>query len=187
MDSSCIGVLGAFFRGGQQFLSAKTQSCSDKKYPLRGGQILQLCSAKLMYYSFVSHCSASLNIGQKLLNDDSKTGKNGRKIGKYLAETKQKWKKTNKNGWNQTKLAEKFIIYGGKGECWSCSVSALLSFPILFCQAVYFFSSKPPIFVLPKLNIFARGGQGPPGPPPQERLWGHGHTLDFCTVDKPHS
>ena len=26
-----IGVLGAFFRGGQQFLSAKTQSCSAKK------------------------------------------------------------------------------------------------------------------------------------------------------------
>ena len=65
-----IGVLGAFFRVGQQFLSAKTQSCSAKKYPLRGGQILQFCSAKLMYHSFVSHCSASLNIGPKLLNDD---------------------------------------------------------------------------------------------------------------------
>ena len=26
-----IGVPGAFFRGGQQFLSAKTQSCSAKK------------------------------------------------------------------------------------------------------------------------------------------------------------
>ena len=43
-----IGVPGAFFRGGQQFLSAKNESCSAKKYPLRGGQILQFCSAKLM-------------------------------------------------------------------------------------------------------------------------------------------
>ena len=56
-----IGVLGAFFKGGQQFLSAKTQFCSAKKYPLRGGQIFQFCSAKLMHHSFVSHCSASLN------------------------------------------------------------------------------------------------------------------------------
>ena len=92
-----IGVPGAFFRGGQQFLSAKTESCSAKKCPVRGGRIFQFCSAKLMYHSFVSHCSASLNLGQKLLNDDSKTGKNGRKIGKFMAETKQKWLKTLKN------------------------------------------------------------------------------------------
>ena len=137
-----IGVLGSFFRGGQQFLSAKTQSCSAKKYPLRGGQILQFCSAKLMYHSFVSHCSASLNIGQKLLNDDSKTGKNGRKIGKYMAETKQKWLKTDK-------LGRKIDKIWRRGECWPCSVFALLCFPILFCQTVNFFSAKPPNSVLP--------------------------------------
>ena len=32
-----IGVLGSFFRGGQQFLSAKTQSCSAKKISSQGG------------------------------------------------------------------------------------------------------------------------------------------------------
>ena len=104
-----IGVLEAFFRGGQQFISAKTQSCSAKKYPLRGGQIFQFCSIKLVHHSFVSHCSAILNIGQKLLIDDSKTGKNGREIGKYMAETKQKWLKTDKLG---SKIMTK---YGGKG------------------------------------------------------------------------
>ena len=98
-----IGVLGSFFRGGQQFLSSKTQSCSAKKYPLRLGQILQFRSAKLMYHSFVSQCSASLNIGQKLLKDDSKTDINGRKIGKYgrnqtkMAESRQTWQKTWQN------------------------------------------------------------------------------------------
>ena len=54
-----------------------------------------------------------------------------------MAETKQ-------NGWKQTK-------YGGKGECWPCSVSALLIFPILFCQTVNFLSAKPPNSVLPSL------------------------------------
>ena len=103
-----IGVPGPFFRGGQQFLSAKTQSCSAKKYPLRGGQILQFCSAKLMYHSFVSHCSASLNIGQNLLNDDSKIGKNVRKIGKYVAETKQKWLKTKELGRKIDKIWRKW-------------------------------------------------------------------------------
>ena len=93
-----IGVPGSFFRGGQQFLSAKTQSCSAKKISSQGGQVLQFCSAKLMYHPFVSHCSASLKIGQKLLNDGSKTGKNGSKIGKYMAETKQKWLQTDKLG-----------------------------------------------------------------------------------------
>ena len=109
----CIGVLGAFFRGGQQFLSAKTQSCSAKKYPLRGGQILQFCSAKLMYHSFVSNCSASLHIGKKLLNDALKRGKNRREIGKYKAETKQKLLKTGKLGRKNLNNIE----YGGKGEC----------------------------------------------------------------------
>ena len=86
-NPAAIGVLGAFFRGGQQFLSAKTQSCSAKKISSQGGQVLQFCSAKLMYHPFVSHCSASLKIGQKLLNDGSKTGKNGSKIGKYMAHS----------------------------------------------------------------------------------------------------
>ena len=65
-----IGVLGSFFRGGQQFVSAKIQSCSAKKNPLRGGQVFKFCSAKQIYHSFESHCSASLNIWQKVLNDD---------------------------------------------------------------------------------------------------------------------
>ena len=119
---SHIGVLEAVFRGGQQFLSAKTQSCSAKKYPLRGGQILQFCSAKL--------------------NDDSNTDKNGRKIGKY-------GRNQTKMAENRLNLAEKLAKYGGKGECWPCSVSALLSFPIFFCQTVNFFSAKPPNSVLP--------------------------------------
>ena len=47
----------------------------------------------------MSNCPASLNIGQKLLNDDLKTGKNGRKIGKYdrnqtkMGENRQTWQK----------------------------------------------------------------------------------------------
>ena len=59
-----------------------------------------------------------------------------------MAENKQKWLKTDKP-------AEKLAKYGGKGDCWPCSVSELLSFPILFCQAVNFFSAKQPVSVLP--------------------------------------
>ena len=55
-----------------------------------GGQVPQFLSAKLMYHSIVSQCSASLKNEQKLLHDDLKTGKNGRKKDKYMAETKQK-------------------------------------------------------------------------------------------------
>ena len=68
---SKIARTGAKLQAG-----VKKKFVLPKKYPLRGGQVSQFCSAKLMYHSFESHCSASLNIGQKLLNDDSKTGKN---------------------------------------------------------------------------------------------------------------
>ena len=139
--SEFIGVLGSFFRGGQQILSAKTQSCSAKKISSQGGgQILQFCSAKLMYHSFLSQCSASVE--QKLLNDDSKTGKNGRKIGKHD-------RNQTKMAGNRLDLAEKMAKYEGKGECWPCSVSAFFNFLILFCQTVNFFSAKPPNSVLP--------------------------------------
>ena len=134
--------MGHFLGGANNFFLPKLNPVLPKKYPLRRGQSLQYCSAKLMYHSFVSLCSASLNIGQKLLNDDSKTGKNGRKIGKYMAETKQKWLKTDK-------LGRKIDKIWRRGECWPCSVSALLCFPILFCQTVNFFSAKPPNSVLP--------------------------------------
>ena len=140
-----------FFRGGQQFLSAKTQSCSAKRYPLGGGQTLKFCSAKLMYHSFVSHCSASLNLGQKLLNDDSKTGKNGRKIGKYMAETKQKWLQTDKLGrkiyeiWRKRGMLAMFCFCSFK-----LSNSFLPNCQFLFCQATQFCSVKLFIFAPPR-------------------------------------
>ena len=108
-----------------------------------------------MYHSFVSHCSASLNIGQKLLNDDSKTGKNGRKIGKYMAETKQKRLKTKELGrkidkiWRKRGMLAMFCFWTIK-----LSSSFLPKCQFLFCQASQFCSAK--------LNIFARGGPRPP-------------------------
>ena len=83
--------LGHFLGGANNLFLPKFNPVLPKNYPLRRGQVLQFCSAKLMYHSFESHCSASLNIGQKLLNDDSKTGKNGRKQANI-------WQKPNKNG-----------------------------------------------------------------------------------------
>ena len=142
MAAGDIGVPGSFFRGGQQFLSAKTQSCSAKKISSQGGQVLQFCSAKLMYHPFVSHCSASLKIGQKLLNDGSKTGKNGSKIGKYMAETKQKWLQTDKLGRKIYKVWRKRAMLAMFCFCTFC-------FPILFCQTDNFSSAKPPNSVLP--------------------------------------
>ena len=90
--------LGHFLGGANHFFLPKLNPVLPKKYPLWGGQILQFCSAKLMYHSFVSNCSASLHIGKKLLNDALKRGKNRREIGKYKAETKQKLLKTGKLG-----------------------------------------------------------------------------------------
>ena len=80
-----------------------------------------------MYHPFVSHCSASLKIGQKLLNDGSKTGKNGSKIGKYMAETKQKWLQTDKLGRKIYKVWRKRAMLAMFCFCTFC-------FPILFCQ-----------------------------------------------------
>ena len=155
-----IGVPGSFFRGGQQFLSATTQSCSAKKISSQGGQVLQFCSAKLMYHPFVSHCSASLKIGQKLLNDGSKTGKNGSKIGKYMAETKQKWLKTDKLGRKIDKIWRKRGMLAIFCFCtFKFSNSFLPNCQFLFCQATQFCSAK--------LNIFAKGGPRPPWPPPK--------------------
>ena len=35
------------------------------------------------------------------------------------------WQKPKKSAENRQKLAEKLPKYGGKGECWTCSVFAL--------------------------------------------------------------
>ena len=55
-----IGVPGAFFRGGQQFLSAKTQSCSAKKYPLRGGpnSTTLFCQADVPFFCVTLFCQS---------------------------------------------------------------------------------------------------------------------------------
>ena len=58
----------------------------------------------------------------------------------------------------------------GKRECWQCSVSALFSFPILFCQTVNFFSAKPPNSVLSSYLFLPGGAKAPPAPP-LLRLW----------------
>ena len=157
--------MGHFLGGANNFFLPKLNPVLPKKYPLRGGQILQFCSAKLMYHSFVSHCSASLNIGKKLLIDDSKTGKNERKIGKYMTETKQKWLKTDKLGRKIYKIWRKRGMLAMFCFCtFNLSNSFLSNCQFPFCQATQFCSAKQ--------NIFARGGgQGqPPPPPPQERL-----------------
>ena len=118
-----LKLSNSFLPNCQFHFCQATHFCSARlNIFVRGGQILQFCSAKL--------------------NDDSNTDKNGRKIGKY-------GRNQTKMAENRLNLAEKLAKYGGKGECWPCSVSALLSFLILFCQTVNFFSAKPPNSVLP--------------------------------------
>ena len=134
--------MGHFLGGANNFFLPKLNPVLPKRYPLRGGQVLQFCSAKLMYHPFVSHCSASLKIGQKLLNDGSKTGKNGSKIGKYMAETKQKWLQTDKLGRKIYKVWRKRAMLAMFCFCTFC-------FPILFCQTDNFSSAKPPNALLP--------------------------------------
>ena len=53
-----IGVPGAFFRGGQPFLSAKTQSGSAKKYLPRGGPIFPIlfCQADVPCFCVTLFC-----------------------------------------------------------------------------------------------------------------------------------
>ena len=95
--------MGHFLGGANNFFLPKLNPVLPKKYSLRGAKFIQFCSAKLINRSFVSNCPASLNIGQKLLNDDLKTGKNGRKIGKYdrnqtkMGENRQTWQKNGLN------------------------------------------------------------------------------------------
>ena len=71
-----------------------------------------------------------------------------------MAETKQK-------------PGRKLAIYEEKGECWPCSVSELLSFPLYFCKTV---NSA-------KLHIFSRGGAKA-----QEHLWLARCLLNACLV-----
>ena len=55
-----IGVPGAFFRGGQQFLSAKTQFCSAKKISSQGGPNFPIlfCQADLPFFSVTLFCQS---------------------------------------------------------------------------------------------------------------------------------
>ena len=81
----------------------------------------------------------------------------GIKIGKYMTETKQKWLKTDKLGrkiyeiWRKRGMLVIFCFCTFK-----LSNYFLPNCQFLFCQATQFCSAK--------LNIFARGGQGPLGP-----------------------
>ena len=78
-----------------------------------------------------------------------------------MAETKQKWLKTDKHGRKTGKIWRKRVMPAIFRFCtFKLSHSFLPKCQFPFCQTNYFCSAK--------LNIFARGGQGPP--PPQERL-----------------
>ena len=78
-----------------------------------------------------------------------------------MAETKQKWLKTDKLGrkideiWRKRGMLAIFCFCTFK-----LSNSFLPNCQFLFCQATQCCSAK--------LNIFARGGQGPPAPPPRK-------------------
>ena len=137
-----IGVPGSFFRGGQPFLSAKTQSCSAKKISSHGGPNYPFlfCQADVPFFYVTLLCQSWnwVKFAEWWLQNRQKWMKN-----------RQIWQKPNINGWKQANLAEKLTKYGGKGEYWPCSLSALLSFTILFCQNVNFFSAMPPNSVLP--------------------------------------
>ena len=150
-----IGVPGSFFRGGQQFLSAKTQSCSAKKYPLRGAKFY---NSVLPSWCTILFCHSVLPV-LTLSKNDSKTGQNGK--------NRQIWQKPNKNGWKQTNFGRKIgKIWRKRGMLamlcfctFKLSNSFLPNCQFLFCQATQFCSAK--------LNIFAKGGPRPPRPPPK--------------------
>ena len=69
-DLGTQAFLGHFLGGANNFFLPKVNPVLPKNILSGGGQILQFCSAKQMYHSFVSQCSASINIGQKLVKDD---------------------------------------------------------------------------------------------------------------------
>ena len=75
-----------------------------------------------------------------------------------MAETKQKWLKTDKLGREILKIWRKRGMLAMLCFCtFMLSNSILPNCQFLFCQATQFCSVK--------LNIFVRGGQGTPGPP----------------------
>ena len=69
-----------------------------------------------------------------------------------MAETNQKWQKTDINGRKTFKM---------------CSITNYLpaSFPFLSCQAPISVLPRSHLFVLPSEAIFSRGGARPPFPP----------------------
>ena len=77
-----------------------------------------------------------------------------------MAETKQKWLKTDKLGRKICKMKRKRVVQAMFCFCTlKLSNYFLPNCQFLFCQATQFCSAK--------LNIFAKGVQGPPGPPPK--------------------
>ena len=81
-----------------------------------------------------------------------------------MAETNQKWQKTDKNGRKTFKM-------------WSIAIYFPASFPFLSCQApisvlprFHFCPAKLP-FLSCQANKFFQGGPRPPRPLPQIRLW----------------
>ena len=148
-----IGVPGPFFRGVQQFLSAKPQSCSAKKISSQGAKfsnsvLPSWCAMLLCHTVLPSH-----KIGQKLLNNGQKIGKNGKKI-------RQIGQKPDKHSSKAGKIWRKRGILAIFCSCtFKVSNSFLQNWQFLFCQATHFCSAK--------LNTFARGGPRPPRPPPK--------------------
>ena len=88
----CIGVPGPFFGGANNFFLPKLNPVLPKNI-LSGGSNspILFCQADAPFFCVTLFCRSKHWV--KLLNDDSKTGKNGRKIGKCMY------------GRNQTKMA----------------------------------------------------------------------------------
>ena len=82
-----IGVAGSFSEGGQPFHPAKIQSFPAKIFSYQGGgQVLQICSAKLLCQATLLNCSAN---GQMWQINAEKHAKMEVETGKY-GENQQK-------------------------------------------------------------------------------------------------
>ena len=82
-----------------------------------------------------------------------------------MVETNQKWQKTDKNDrkpWKMWSFANYLL---------PSSHFCPAKLPFLSCQAPISVLPRSHLFVLPSEAIFSRGGQGPPSPPSQLRLW----------------
>ena len=140
-----IGVSGSFFRGGQQLHPAKIQSLLAEIYSCQGGSfVLPSCSTKLFCQAVLPNCSANGQIGRWMTEKQAKIGEKQ----ESLAETNQKWHKTDKNNRKTFKM-------------FSVTNYPLLSFPFLSCQASI--SVLPSSLFCPaKLINFSRGLSAPP-------------------------